>query len=121
MNTNTDGMFVIILPVVVLPAIYILHHNQSLSASSKRRQFPSVPLSHSCHTTLCRSQALQSHSHQAIPKQSDDEEQSYWQLIKSFMVRMDFGGLSLIGLSFALLLLPLTLAKSGKKDWTHRK
>ena len=48
------------------------------------------------------------------------EDESHWQLIKNFMVKMDLGGLVLIGLGVALLLLPLTLAKSTERDWTHR-
>ncbi|KAF8312904.1 major facilitator superfamily domain-containing protein [Cantharellus anzutake] len=51
--------------------------------------------------------------------QLEDEDGTYWNRLKNVIVRMDFGGLVLIGISFSLLLLPLTLAKSAQRDWTH--
>lgn len=119
---DTDGMFVLILPVVMLPAIYILRRDWSLSASSYEHRGrlsgrSSGRSSHSRHT-ISQSRVSELHSRRAGPKQVEDE--SHWQLIKNFMVKMDLGGLVLIGLGVALLLLPLTLAKSTERDWTHR-
>lgn len=97
------GMFAIIMPAVMAPAIFILF-------LADRRAKQMGTLSFAAPTAAERRRA----------SGAEAERETYVQQVKEFMKKMDFGGLVLIGTAFALLLLPPTLARSAKKTWSHR-
>ena len=91
------GIFAIIMPLFMLPSIFVLRQKRSFAASPAE---------------IRRLQAVQ---------QGQEVEQTpYPKLVKDFMVKMDFGGLVLVAVSFALILLPVTLSKSAKRARNNR-
>jgi hypothetical protein len=88
----------------MLPAIFVLRTKRLFSTSNAQRR-----------RWKQRQQVLNSRSNLLQPPVLNLEEPSYFELVRDFMIKMDFGGLALIAVSFALLLLPFTLAKSTAK------
>lgn len=101
------GMFAIVVPVLLLPAIITLYSMQRRGeklgmvtmASSKRRR-----------------------DGEELDDSMKSRSFAYWaKLFYQGLIDIDIIGLLILGTSFALILLPFTLAKSYKGGWTNGK
>jgi MFS family permease len=101
------GMFAIIVPVLLVPAIFTLY--------SMQRRGEKMGM-----VTMAASKRLRTGP-------GDDSEPlgklkgfSYWaKLLHEGLVDIDIIGLVILGVSFSLILLPLTLAKDGDGGWAN--
>ncbi|KAM0300794.1 hypothetical protein HYE67_004923 [Fusarium culmorum] len=96
------GMFAILVPVLLLPAIFTLYTMQRRGEKAGM-------------VTMADSKDVRTGRTEATPKNL-----TYWaKLAYRGLIDIDIVGLILLGFAFSLILLPITLAKSAKGGWNN--
>ncbi|KAM0193126.1 hypothetical protein ACHAPI_007856 [Fusarium lateritium] len=96
------GMFAILVPVLLLPAIFTLYTMQRRGEKAGM-------------VTMADSKDVRVGRSEATPKNL-----TYWaKLAYRGLIDIDIVGLILLGFAFSLILLPITLAKSAKGGWNN--
>ncbi|KAL4727858.1 hypothetical protein ACLX1H_004548 [Fusarium chlamydosporum] len=96
------GMFAILVPALLLPAIFTLYTMQRRGEKAGM-------------VTMADSKDVRTGRTEATPKNL-----TYWvKLAYRGMIDIDIVGLILLGFAFSLILLPITLAKSAKGGWNN--
>ncbi|KAM0372132.1 hypothetical protein ACHAPK_004702 [Fusarium culmorum] len=96
------GMFAILVPVLLLPAIFTLYTMQRRGEKAGM-------------VTMADSKDVRTGRTEATPKNL-----TYWaKLAYRGLIDIDIVGLVLLGFAFSLILLPITLAKSAKGGWNN--
>jgi MFS family permease len=96
------GMFAILVPALLLPAIFTLYTMQRRGEKAGM-------------VTMADSKDVRTGRTEATPKNL-----TYWaKLAYRGLVDIDIVGLILLGFAFSLILLPITLAKSAKGGWNN--
>lgn len=98
------GMFVIIIPMLVLPAIVILFKADKLAAKKGETSFAASPYERRMREMAGR---------------SGIKKVGWFDLIRRYAVEMDLIGLILLGTSFSLIFLPFSLAPNAKDGWEN--
>ncbi|RGP69531.1 siderophore iron transporter 3 [Fusarium sporotrichioides] len=96
------GMFAILVPALLLPAIFTLYTMQRRGEKAGM-------------VTMADSKDVRTGRTEATPKNL-----TYWaKLAYRGLIDIDIVGLILLGFAFSLILLPITLAKSAKGGWNN--
>lgn len=103
------GMFCILLPVCVAPALIVLH-----IGDHRARKLGAVSLASSSAT---RREQLG----QAAPVQHETVQRTLWQSCRFYWTRLNAFGSLLMGFAFALLLTPITLSTTAENGYKNRE
>lgn len=96
------GMFAILVPVLLIPAISTLYAMQRRGAKAGM-------------VTMADSKDVRTGAAEATPKTF-----GYWaKLLYRGLIDIDIVGLIILGFAFSLILLPFSLAKSSKNGWSN--
>lgn len=99
------GMFAIIMPVLLLPAIITLYKMQSRGEKLGM-------------VTMAASRRVRVGPHGS--EELETKSLAHWLgLLKQGLVDIDIGGLVILGVAFSLILLPFSLAESSKGGWNN--
>lgn len=99
------GMFVIIIPTLVLPAILILFKADRLASMKGETSFAASP--------------YERRMRELSDPNGGIRKIGWNQLIKRYAIEMDLIGLILLGTSFSLIFLPFSLAPDARNGWEN--
>lgn len=102
------GMFCILLPVCVAPALIVLH-----IGDHRAKKLGAVSLASSSAT---RREQLG----QAAPVQHEIVQRTMWQSCRFYWTRLNAFGSLLMGFAFTLLLTPITLSTTAENGYKNR-